>query len=171
LCNSLSFCRHFFSPLNTFMRKREGSGAGSAPLTNGPGSGRPKNMRIRISDTAVRLSHENAAGISEDGAPMGVAAAALTAVTIPTAVRNDYNIDDHKQGLVNDCPLEIVTGGQVPQDAGHQLLDVVVRRLAQQADEGVRPARRLDRPLILVILPPVGQVPDNRGKRDLKQSF
>ena len=63
---------------------------------------------------------------------MGVAAtAALSAVAIPTAVRNDDNIDDHKQGLVNDRPLEIVTGGQVPEDAGHQLLDVVVRRLAQ----------------------------------------
>jgi hypothetical protein len=28
--------------------KREGSGFGFVPLTNGSGSGRPKNMRIRI---------------------------------------------------------------------------------------------------------------------------
>ncbi len=45
------FCRHYFSPLNTFIRKREGSGSGSVPLTNGSGSGRPKNMRIRIPNT------------------------------------------------------------------------------------------------------------------------
>jgi hypothetical protein len=34
-------------------KKREGSGSGSGsvPLTNGAGSGRPKNMRIRIPNT------------------------------------------------------------------------------------------------------------------------
>jgi hypothetical protein len=39
---------HYFIPLNTLFEKREGSG--SMPLTNGSGagSGRPKNMRIRI---------------------------------------------------------------------------------------------------------------------------
>jgi hypothetical protein len=48
--SKMLFCRHYFSLPNTFMRKREGSGAGSgsAPLTNGSGSGswRPNNMRI-----------------------------------------------------------------------------------------------------------------------------
>jgi hypothetical protein len=53
------FCRHYFSPLNTFMR-REGSGAGSLPLTNGSGSERPNNMwilriRIRIPNTACHV--------------------------------------------------------------------------------------------------------------------
>ncbi len=57
VCVKILFCWHYFSPLNTFMRKREGSGAGSAPLTNGSGSGRSKNMRIlriwiRIPNTA-----------------------------------------------------------------------------------------------------------------------
>jgi hypothetical protein len=40
------FCKHYFCPLNTFKRKRKGSG--SIPLTNGFESRRPKNMRIRI---------------------------------------------------------------------------------------------------------------------------
>jgi hypothetical protein len=43
-------CKHYFSPLNTFMRKREGSG--SVPLTNR--SGWPTNMRIRIPNTACK---------------------------------------------------------------------------------------------------------------------
>ncbi len=95
-----------------------------------PDPGGPKTCGSG-SPTLLRDSPEDAAGISEDGAPVGVAAtAALSAVAIPTAVRNDDNIDDHEQGLVNDRPLEIVTGGQVPEDAGHQFLDVVVRRLA-----------------------------------------
>ncbi len=38
--------KNFFSPLNTFYEKREGSG--SVSLTNGSGSERSKNMRIRI---------------------------------------------------------------------------------------------------------------------------
>jgi hypothetical protein len=46
-------CKHH--PLNTFMRKREGSGAGSIPLTCGSGSGRPINMRIRIPNTGLTL--------------------------------------------------------------------------------------------------------------------
>ncbi len=37
---------HYFTPLKTFMRKREGSRSGSGPLTNGSGSASPKNMRI-----------------------------------------------------------------------------------------------------------------------------
>jgi hypothetical protein len=36
------FARHYFSLLNTFMRKRERSGARSVPLTNVSGSRRPK---------------------------------------------------------------------------------------------------------------------------------
>jgi hypothetical protein len=135
-----------------------------------PDPGGPKPCESG-SPTLLCDSPEDAAGISEDGAPMGVAATApLSAVTIPAAMRNDDNIDDHEQGLVNDRPLEIVTGGQVPEDAGHQFLDVIVRRLAQQADEGVCPPRRLDRPLVLVILPPVGQVP-NQGEKRFKKKF
>jgi hypothetical protein len=34
----------------------EGSGSGSIPLTNGSGSGRPKNMWIRIRNTAESYS-------------------------------------------------------------------------------------------------------------------
>jgi hypothetical protein len=53
------FCRHCFSPLNTFMRKGKDPELDpdpSVPLTNGSGSGRPKNMwilriRIRIPNT------------------------------------------------------------------------------------------------------------------------
>jgi hypothetical protein len=96
-----------------------------------------------------------------------VGVATALSVTIPTAVRNDDNIDDHEQRLVNDRPLEIVTGGQVPEDAGHQFLNVIVRRLAQQADEGVSAARRLDRSLVLVILAAVGQVPEITGEAEI----
>jgi hypothetical protein len=40
-------CRHYISPLNTFMRKGKDPDPDPAvPLTNGSGSGRPKNMRI-----------------------------------------------------------------------------------------------------------------------------
>ncbi len=46
---------HYFSLLNTFNEKRQGSGAGSIPLANGSKSGRPKNMRIRIPTTAKRV--------------------------------------------------------------------------------------------------------------------
>jgi hypothetical protein len=55
-CVKMLICRHYFSPLNTIYEKKEGSGSGSVPLTNGSGSGRPKNMRIlrnRISNTAI----------------------------------------------------------------------------------------------------------------------
>ncbi len=45
-CVKNLFCKHYFSPLNTFYKKREGSGsrsgAGSILLTNGSGSKRPK---------------------------------------------------------------------------------------------------------------------------------
>jgi hypothetical protein len=37
-CVKILFCRHYFSPLNTFMRKREGSGSGSAHLSKSSGS-------------------------------------------------------------------------------------------------------------------------------------
>jgi hypothetical protein len=37
----------------------EGSGSGSIPLTNGPGSRRPKNIRIRIRNTACHLAFYN----------------------------------------------------------------------------------------------------------------
>jgi hypothetical protein len=40
------FCRHYFNPFNTFMRK--GKDPDPVPLTNGSGFGRPKNMRIRF---------------------------------------------------------------------------------------------------------------------------
>jgi hypothetical protein len=101
---------------------------------------------------------ENTAGISKDSAPVGVAA---LPTPIPTAVRYNDNVHNHQQRLVNDRPLEIVTRGQVPEHAGHQLLDVVVGGFAEEADKGVGAARRLNRPLVLVILPTVGQVPEN----------
>ncbi len=37
-----------FQSAQHLSEKREGSGAGYTPLTNGPGFGRPKNMRIRL---------------------------------------------------------------------------------------------------------------------------
>ncbi len=44
----------FQSALNTLWeRERSGAGSGSIPLTSGSGSGRPKNMRIRIPNTAT----------------------------------------------------------------------------------------------------------------------
>ncbi len=53
------FCNHYYSPLNTFMRKRKDMESDSDPLvTNGSGCGsaRPKNIqiRIRIPNTAKR---------------------------------------------------------------------------------------------------------------------
>ena len=87
---------------------------------------------------------------------MGVAA---LAAAVPPAVRYDNNVHNHQQRLVNDRPLEVVTGGQVPEDAGDEFFDVVVRRLAEEADKGVGAAGRLDGPLILVVLPAVRQVP------------
>jgi hypothetical protein len=39
-CVKSLFCKHYFSPLNIFMKKGERSGSGSIPLTNGSGSGR-----------------------------------------------------------------------------------------------------------------------------------
>jgi hypothetical protein len=49
------FSKHYFSRQSAqhIYEEREGSGAGSVALTNGSGSrsGRPKNMRIRISTT------------------------------------------------------------------------------------------------------------------------
>jgi hypothetical protein len=59
-CVKILFCKHYISPLNTFMKNGKdpdpdpeldgsGSRAGSVPLTDGSGSGRPKSMRILIS--------------------------------------------------------------------------------------------------------------------------
>jgi hypothetical protein len=45
-CFKIMFCKHYFSPVSTFLKKRERSG--SVPLTNESGSGRSKNMRTRI---------------------------------------------------------------------------------------------------------------------------
>jgi hypothetical protein len=62
-CVKMLFCRHFFQSAQHIYEKREGSGVGSAPLTNESGSGRPKNMRIlririrfriRIPNTGVK---------------------------------------------------------------------------------------------------------------------
>ncbi len=39
--------------------KKEGSGSGSVPLTNGSGSGRPQNMRIRIPNTSKNSLNED----------------------------------------------------------------------------------------------------------------
>ena len=99
---------------------------------------------------------EDAAGISKDGAPVGVAT--LTA-PVPAAVRYDDNVHNHQQRLVNDSPLQVVTGRQVPQHARHQLLHVVVRRLAEEANEGVGAAGRLDGPLIFIVLSAVRKIP------------
>ena len=44
-------------------------------------------------------------------------------------MRNNDNVDKYEQSLVNDGPLQIIAGGKVPQDAGHQLLDLVIRSL------------------------------------------
>jgi hypothetical protein len=57
-CVKMLLCRHYFSSLNTcirinvrtigktFMRKRKAPDPDPKPLTNGYGSGRPRNMRI-----------------------------------------------------------------------------------------------------------------------------
>ncbi len=47
-CVKMLFCRHYFSPLNTFMIKEKDPEPDPYLLTNGSRSGRPKNMRIRI---------------------------------------------------------------------------------------------------------------------------
>jgi hypothetical protein len=69
------FYKHYFSPLNTFMRKEKdpdpylrlmdpggpktcGSETGSIPLTNGSGSRRPKNMRIRLRIPNTSYQHQ-----------------------------------------------------------------------------------------------------------------
>ncbi len=44
-CVKLLFCKHYFSPFNSLMRKGKDP-AGSISLTNESGSGRPKNIRI-----------------------------------------------------------------------------------------------------------------------------
>ncbi len=54
-CVQMLFCRHYFSPLNTFMRKGKEPDPDPHLLTNGSGSGRPKNMRIRIPNTALYI--------------------------------------------------------------------------------------------------------------------
>ncbi len=43
-------CQNLFQSAQHLYEKREGSGP--IPLTSGSGSGRPKNMRIRIPNTA-----------------------------------------------------------------------------------------------------------------------
>jgi hypothetical protein len=50
-CVKILFCKHYFSMLNTFMRK--GKDPDPGPLTNG--FGRPKNMWIRIPYTGFVL--------------------------------------------------------------------------------------------------------------------
>ncbi len=47
----LFYVTESFQSAQHLYEKREGSGAGSVPLTNGSGSGRPKNIRIRIPNT------------------------------------------------------------------------------------------------------------------------
>jgi hypothetical protein len=46
-----------FQSAQHLFEKREGSGPGSVPLTNRNGSGRPKNMRSRISNTVFLMLH------------------------------------------------------------------------------------------------------------------
>ena len=43
-------------------------------------------------------------------------------------MRNNDNVDKYEQSLVDDRSFEVIARGQVPEDAGHQLLDLVVRR-------------------------------------------
>jgi len=45
-CVKILFCKHYFSPLNTFMRKGKDPDPDPYLVTNRSGSGRPKNMRI-----------------------------------------------------------------------------------------------------------------------------
>jgi hypothetical protein len=43
-CVKILFCKHYFNPLNIFMRKGKDPDPDFIPLTNG--SGRPKNMLV-----------------------------------------------------------------------------------------------------------------------------
>ncbi len=59
-CVKILFCKHYFSPLNTFMRKGKDPDPDSYLwLKNGSGSGRPKNIQIRsrIPNTAITISY------------------------------------------------------------------------------------------------------------------
>jgi hypothetical protein len=47
-CVKVLFCKHYFSPLNTFIRKEKDPAPDLYPLSNGSGSGRPKYFRFRI---------------------------------------------------------------------------------------------------------------------------
>lgn len=48
-----------------------------------------------------------------------------------------------------------LAGGEVPQDARHQLLDLVLRRLTQQPNQRRHTARVLNGALVLVVLTPI----------------
>jgi hypothetical protein len=50
-CIKILFCNHYFSPLNTFYEKREGSGL----VKNGSGCGKPKNIQIPQLETRTFL--------------------------------------------------------------------------------------------------------------------
>ncbi len=58
-CAEFLFCKHYFSPLNTFMRRGKNPEPDPEPYLwlfpfgSGSGSGRPKNMRIRIPNTGL----------------------------------------------------------------------------------------------------------------------
>lgn len=56
-------------------------------------------------------------------------------------------------------PSPHLARGQIPQDPRDQLLDVRVGRSPKQIDQRGDTARVLDGPLVLVVLPPVRQVP------------
>ncbi len=68
-CGKILFFRHYFSPLNTFMRKRKDSEPDPYLWLLDPDPGRPKNMRIRIPNTAWNRIWD--INICADKVPMG----------------------------------------------------------------------------------------------------
>jgi hypothetical protein len=56
------FCQSLFQSVQHLYEKREGSGSGSIPLTNGSGPGSPKNMRFRIPNTGTKIIKEIGTG-------------------------------------------------------------------------------------------------------------
>ena len=71
---------------------------------------------------------EYTARVPEDRGPVCVCA---LVPPLPPAVRQDDGRHDHYQRLVDNRPLEVVAGGQVPEDPGDQLLHLIVPGLPQ----------------------------------------
>ena len=62
----------------------------------------------------------------------------------PTTVRDNYRCINHNKSLVDDHPLEIVAGGEVPENPGDELLHLVVPGLTEETDQGIRSPSILD---------------------------